>query len=196
MNISLICTLALVALSGLAQGSTANTIPTTRAMTSPDSAPETRSEEHLQLESQFKAEIQSLFNWAKYLSGYELNVAIPAIRFETREFFVENACGGRENCRVIGWYNDRMIIHIDDSLRSLNSLFDRSLVVHELVHYLQHVSGRYPDLECENYVKREREAYAAQQQFFIAYGAMPGIQTHYFSCNKLDSGEFVLAHGQ
>ncbi len=196
MNISIICTLTLVALSGLAHGSTDNPTPTMRVFTSSDNAPETRSEEHLQFDSQFKEEIQSLLNWAKYLSGYELNVAIPTIRFETRDFFVTNACAGREDCRVIGWYNDRMIIYIDDSLRSLDSLFNRSLVVHELVHYLQHVSGRYPELECENFVKREREAYAAQQQFFIAYGAMPGIQTHYFSCNQLNSGEFVLAHGQ
>ena len=136
-----------------------------------------------------------LLNNPEFLSGITLDVAIPEVRFETHRFFVDNACGGRDDCRVIGWYDDRKIIHIDDKVRSLDTLFNRSLVVHELVHYLQHVSGRYTDSGCERYVQREREAYAAQQQFFIAYGAMPGIQTHYFSCKKLDTGEVVLAHG-
>lgn len=195
MKISLIYTLALVALSGLAQGSTAERTPNTRPITSPESATEILSGDSLQIETQFMLEIESLLNWAKFLSGITRDAAIPEVRFETIRFFVDNACGGRDDWRVIGWYDDRKIIHIDDRVRTLDSLFNRSPVVHELVHYLQHVSGRYTDSGCEGYVQREREAYAAQQQFFIAYGAMPGIQTHYFSCNKLDTREVVLAHG-
>ena len=106
MKISLIYTLALVALSGLAQGSTAEQTPNTRASTSPESAPVILSGENLQIETQFKVEIESLLNRAKFHSGLTLDVAIPEVRFETHRFFIDNACGGRDDCRVIGWYDD------------------------------------------------------------------------------------------
>lgn len=194
MTVSLFCSLTLLVLLGLAEASAADPAGISHDGTSPNGVPMGQSDEHVPIEARLADETESLLNWAKFLSGYDLDVTIPEIRFETHEFFIDNACGGRDDCRVIGWYDDRNIVRIDHDLRSLESLFERSLVVHELVHYLQHVSGRYPDSDCATYVTREREAYAAQQQFFVAYGAMPGIQAHYFSCNELDGGEIVVAH--
>lgn len=39
------------------------------------------------------------------------------------------------------------------------SLFERSLLVHEFVRYLQHQSGQFTASTCESFVEREREAY-------------------------------------
>lgn len=43
----------------------------------------------------------------------------------------------------------------------------RSMLVHEMVHYLQDLSGRYDNSSCEDHAKREREAYAIQREYGI-----------------------------
>jgi hypothetical protein len=58
--------------------------------------------------------------------------------------------------------------------------------VHEFVHYLQHQSGQFTAGTCESFVEREREAYAVQQSFFVAHGALPAIKPHHFSCSGMD----------
>jgi hypothetical protein len=41
----------------------------------------------------------------------------------------------------------------------------RSVIVHELVHYLQDIYQRYPEPTCEHQAAREREAYAWQRAY-------------------------------
>ena len=128
-------------------------------------------------------EVRSLMSWATRLSGYAPSATAPEVRLEPSTFFAAHACGGRTGaCRVLGWYADRGIVHIHERFAALDSLFARSLLVHELVHYLQHRSGRFADGSCESFVAREREAYAVQQRFFVAYGAVPAIRPHHFGC--------------
>lgn len=125
---------------------------------------------------------KALLNWAIHLSRYENSAKPPSVRLENSAFFIDNACSGRSSCRVIGWYADLGIVHIHEDLSAMNSLFERSLLVHEFVHYLQHQSGLYAANTCESFVEREREAYAVQQSFFVAHGALPTIKPHHFSC--------------
>ncbi|KKK90228.1 hypothetical protein LCGC14_2725190 [marine sediment metagenome] len=97
-----------------------------------------------------------LFSWACHLSGY-VSDDIPEIQFKPHAFFVEHVCGGRE-CSVEGWYNDKGIIYIDEQHKDMNS-FAPSLVVHEMVHYLQP-----KDMDsCE----RERQAYSVQNLYIM-----------------------------
>jgi hypothetical protein len=138
-----------------------------------------------------RADVQSLLNWAIHLSNDKGGTHIydpPQVRFEPQAFFVDNACGGRQSCNVLGWYADRGVIHIHESLAEMRTLFARSLVVHELVHYFQHASGRFVAGDCNSFVERELEAYAVQQAFFVAYGAMPGIRIHLFDCPAAQTG--------
>lgn len=109
------------------------------------------------------------------------------VRYVPSSFFAEHACAGRSDCRVLGWYDDRHVVYVAEKLRSLDSLFARSLLVHEFVHYLQHVSGRFATHDCERFVEREREAYAVQQSFFVAYGAVPQIRPRHYACVRLDA---------
>ena len=37
--------------------------------------------------------------------------------------------------------------------------------MHELVHYLQDISGKFDYKSCEDYVFKEREAYSIQRQY-------------------------------
>ncbi len=91
---------------------------------------------------------------------------VPEVRFEEHAFFVEQVCGGKE-CNVVGWYNDQDIVYIDEQYRDVEQGFASGLVVHEFTHYLQHKSGAFDSLSCEDSVAREREAYDVQNRFNI-----------------------------
>ena len=99
------------------------------------------------------AEMMVLLSWAVFLSGYPTPSVLPIIQYESHEFFVENACNGRE-CKVLGLYQDDGIIYIDEAHKD-----DTSLIVHELTHFLQ-------DKDMEP-CAREREAFAVQQEYII-----------------------------
>lgn len=138
-------------------------------------------------------EARGYMNWAIYLSDYKDSTKAflpPEVRFETQAFFVSNACGGRQSCKVLGWYADRGVIHVHERLAEMRTLFASSLVVHEMVHYLQQASGRFAANDCEAFVQREIEAYAVQQAYYVAYGAMPNIQIHQYACPE--EGEVLL----
>lgn len=141
-------------------------------------------------------EAQGLLNWANYLSSYKNDEDVPEVRFEPTTFFIANACGGRSDCRVLGWYADTDVIYVHESLADMETLFARSLLVHEFVHYLQHRSRQFAAGDCASFVTREREAYAVQQNFFVAYGAMPTIQAHYYSCAGVDDDATTLSAGR
>jgi hypothetical protein len=129
------------------------------------------------------ATLAVLLGWAVHLSSYSRPEHPPTVEFRPQAFFVDNACGGRR-CRALGWYNDSGIVYLDERVRDKDSVFVRSLVVHELVHYLQDLSGRFgPD--CEDQVKRENEAYALQRSYVAeAHGQAAFIRVTHRGCRK------------
>lgn len=135
-----------------------------------------------------------LLSWAAHLSGYPIPADAPEVRFEQHSFFVENVCGGKE-CMVVGWYNDSDIVYIDEQYRNLEGQFAPSLIVHEFTHYLQHKSGAFDSLSCEDSVAREREAYYVQNQFIIeGLASINTIVPGQTACNYANAGMHV--HGE
>ncbi len=129
-----------------------------------------------------------LLSWASYLSGYPMPSDPPEVHFEQHAFFVENVCGGKE-CNVIGWYNDADIVYIDEQYRNVEGGFASGLVVHEFTHYLQHKSGEFDSLSCEDSVGREREAYYVQNRYNIeALARIDSIQRRAITCNYANAG--------
>jgi Zn-dependent peptidase ImmA (M78 family) len=106
--------------------------------------------------------IAVLLSWAVMLSGYAEPERAPQLEYKPHAFFVDEACNGQE-CEAVGWYNDAGVIYLDERMRSDDSSFVKSLMVHELVHYLQHLSGKYDSHSCKDQIVREREAYAIQR---------------------------------
>lgn len=104
-----------------------------------------------------------LLSWASHLSSYSYPETPPEYQFKPHAFFVEHACLGDEKCNTGAWYNDKGVIYIDDRLQDWNDPMVRSVIVHELVHYLQDLSGKFSKKDCEEQLKREREAYAIQR---------------------------------
>lgn len=109
--------------------------------------------------------ITVLLSWTVYLSGYPSPDKLPLLEFKPHDFFVEHACLGNTKCRVAAWYDNHGIIYIDDNLKNNDDVFTDSLIVHELVHYLQDQSNKFIDQNCQNYLMREREAYGIQRQY-------------------------------
>lgn len=111
-----------------------------------------------------------LLSWASYLSGYPCisngcENDLVDVQFKEHSFFVENVCGGVE-CNVMGWYDDKDIVYIDNSHKNFEEQFASSLLVHEFVHYLQHKSNNFSS-SCKDSLAREREAYYVQNKYIV-----------------------------
>lgn len=141
-----------------------------------------------------------LLSWAVTTSGYPAPAVPPEVVAVPHAFFVEHACGGRE-CKVWGWYAGGRKVYIDDAMDPQNSLLAASVVVHEMVHYLQAVArgddklkpgaafGKPPS--CRQAVDWEYEAYAAQQKYILAYGVyMPvGVSMLGVTCDPSEAAQ-------
>ncbi len=124
-----------------------------------------------------------MLSWAVYLSGYNAPAEPPSLSFEPHSFFVERVCVGRE-CNAVGWYNDEHVIYIDKKYQFDESRFVSSLIVHELVHHLQHLSARFDSLSCEDSLTREREAYHIQNEYLLqAHASIALIRPGPMRCN-------------
>lgn len=123
----------------------------------------------------------ALLSWAVTLSGYPVPAEPPVVVAKPHAFFVQQACDGQE-CKVLGWYAGGKKVYVDETLDPQNNLFDSSIVVHEMVHYLQGVARGDDELKpgaafnvapsCDQLVKWEREAYAVQREYVLRYGSL------------------------
>ncbi len=121
-------------------------------------------------------------SWAVDLSPYPAPDAPPIIETRPHAFFVNNVCGGVE-CNVVGWYNDEGVIYLDETLSESRDY----IIVHELVHYLQDLSGDFESNSCADSVFREREAYGVQTRYMVENGRIPHLHLPRISCNKESS---------
>jgi hypothetical protein len=75
-------------------------------------------------------------------------------------------------CGVLASYWHGEGIYIDENLKPETSLFARSVLLHELVHYLQDTHDAWGGLrDCDRWYHRELEAYALQKQFLTLIGS-------------------------
>ena len=126
-----------------------------------------------------------LMSWAVTLSGYPAPMDAPEISTVPHSVLVAKACHGKE-CKVIGWFPPGNRIYLDERLRPDDSLYASSIVVHEMVHYLQQQSGRYGGaFSCEKAIAMEHEAYAIQQEYLVRYGVYRPVGA---SMHSVDGG--------
>lgn len=114
--------------------------------------------------------LPALMSALHQLSKYPVSVAVPEIYRVSQERLQELACSGK--CAVLGTYRPGEGIYLDERLSPENSLFDRSVLLHELVHYLQEMNGELSDMRpCDRWYHREQEAYAIQKNFLMLVGS-------------------------
>jgi len=126
-----------------------------------------------------------LLSWASHLSHYPYPGHGPAYSFRPHSFFVEHACDGNRDCPVAAWYNNDGTIYLDEHLQNWDDPVTRSVIVHELVHYLQDLSGKFRNNDCEDQLKREREAYAVQRMYLSRVaGRFAALWPRYGTCKE------------
>jgi hypothetical protein len=133
-----------------------------------------------------------LMSWAVTLSGYPAPTGMPQVVPVDHAYFVKHACGGHE-CKVLGWYARGRTLYVDRRLDVRDSLYASSIVVHEMVHYLQHLdqerrmanAGNGAAI-CPSAIAMEREAYGVQREYLLRYGEYRpiGISMHSVGCES------------
>jgi hypothetical protein len=133
----------------------------------------------------------ALLSWAVTLSGYGMPEHHADVVKVSHAYLVDRACAGRE-CKVMGWFPPGQTIYLDERLNPQDNLLAASILVHEMVHHLQHEAGkiRPEKWSCENSIQLEREAYAIQREFLLRYGVYQpvGVSMHNVGCELAHTG--------
>jgi hypothetical protein len=76
------------------------------------------------------------------------------------------------NCAIKAWYKPGEGIFLDESLKPESNVFDRSILLHEMVHYFQDMSGYFRDASpCDRWLQRELDAYEVQNRYLGTIGS-------------------------
>ena len=98
------------------------------------------------------------------LSGHPGPAPPPTVVLVPHAELERAACTGP--CDIYGWFPPGATIYLDDRLDPADSVWARGVLVHELVHYLQHGAGAFTDdIACRNWARREYQAYKVQAQW-------------------------------
>lgn len=139
-----------------------------------------------------------LMSWAVTLSGYTAPINKAEIMPVPHSYLVEHVCGGRE-CKAMGWYPAGNKIYLDERLNPSDNLYASSILLHEMVHFLQHESGKYRNgYTCSQAMEMEREAYGVQREYLLRYGVYQpaGVSMHLASCEVAIGHAHMEADGE
>jgi len=110
---------------------------------------------------------QQLLRTAAKLSKYRVPDALPMVTRIARGDLDRLACGeGATKCGVSAMYEPSRGILFTEELQPETNLFHRSILLHEMVHYLQEIGhSMSASAACERWYQRELEAYAIQKLY-------------------------------
>jgi hypothetical protein len=115
-----------------------------------------------------KALAVALLAWIGANTAYPTLGAPPPIEVVPHQVIEEMVC--RARCDAAGGYAYG-VIYLDEGLRSLRPVCTRSVLVHELVHHLQHVTGRWSRRgPASHRSAMEAEAHMIQGGYLVAHG--------------------------
>jgi len=111
----------------------------------------------------------SLLAWIGAHTNYAVPADTPMVALAPHAYIADLACG--EECPALGVYPDGNVIYIDSALQIETNVCAQSVLLHELVHFLQDRDGRFLNLPpaVRHYV-REYEAYGIQKIFLTERG--------------------------
>ena len=109
--------------------------------------------------------VTELLTAISMLAGYPAPDALPQVhRLPARELS-QKVCG--RPCPVKAFYHPEWGVFLDETLRVAEDVYDRSILLHELVHHLQHTSGKFSVMSgfCNRKSAEELEAYKIQNLY-------------------------------
>lgn len=113
-----------------------------------------------------------LFTAIRLLAGYPMPETFPEVHLVSQSWIQTEVCV--RTCRVPAFYDPARGIFIDEKLDLEGDPFNRSILLHELVHHMQARSGRFETVpsECERRYAEELEAYEIQNRY-LSYMGQP-----------------------
>lgn len=112
--------------------------------------------------------VLELFAAIQMLSGYPVPQTLPQIHTASVQEMQQRVCG--KPCPVKAFYHREWGVYLDETLDLRGSAFDRSVLLHELVHYVQNVTGRFEKIpvSCRRNHLAELEAYRIQNLYLAS----------------------------
>jgi len=109
--------------------------------------------------------VAELLTTVQLLSGYPAVSIQPEIHRLPQAVIAEKVC--HKPCGVRAYYRPDWGVLLDESLNVQTDSFDRSILLHELVHHVQAARGRFDAMPgaCDRWNAAEREAYALQNLY-------------------------------
>lgn len=118
--------------------------------------------------------IAGMVAWAVANTGFAAPAQLPIVEFQPTAHF-ERACRpDTVHCTTRAYYVDgsgTIVLH--SSLEHMDDARTRAILMHEIVHYLQDLSGEFGAKTCESWVAREHQANRLQLSYLVAEGANP-----------------------
>lgn len=113
-----------------------------------------------------------LFTAIRLVSGYPSPDVVPQIQRLSVVEMQQKICGGRA-CSVKAFYHPEWGVYVDEALDIQNDAFDRSILLHELVHHLQKTTGKFDAVPnfCNRRNAQELEAYEIQNRYLSSQSA-------------------------
>lgn len=109
--------------------------------------------------------VAELFMAIKMLSGYPVPESPPPIHRLPRAQLEALVCSG-STCGVKGFYLKGQGVYLDADLELDKDVKARSILLHELVHHVQGVTGKFDSMpDCHGWYAKEYEAYAIQNKY-------------------------------
>lgn len=122
------------------------------------------------------------------ITKYRIPETPPLIRKVPGSLVQQYAC--QKPCGALAVYRAGEGVYLDESMEPETNVFARSVLLHELVHYVQDVNKELLDLkECERWYRREQEAYAVQKRFLEIVGSQIRVAYSQGQACDPDTGE-------
>lgn len=122
----------------------------------------------------------ALLAWLGAESGYAIPAEVPRIEIVSPAVLCERVVTTSEpegpECRTLAFYRPWVIVLREDVVGDLRDPGARSVLLHELVHHLQWVSGWWAGdwAACDTRLLLERQALLLQQRWLVQQGRQPG----------------------
>lgn len=115
--------------------------------------------------------VMELLLFVHAVTGYAVPGERPSIAQIPQSYLARAACD--RPCDVYGWYPYGRTIYLDSRLDPVRDGRARGILLHELVHYVQHASHAFEDDDpCVNWRNREYQAYRVQARWLSEHGVV------------------------
>ena len=113
-----------------------------------------------------------LFTAIRLVSAYPAPAVLPEVHSLPKAEIQRRLCDSRP-CSIKAFYHPDWGVVVDEALDIHHDLFDRSILLHELVHHLQKTTGKFEVVAsfCSRRISEEIEAYEIQNRYLSAMQA-------------------------